>query len=128
MPKNTKKASGSKASSSLAGESIEVEVFASRLWTVTNSGGLFMPSSSPPGSKDESLGAYWEVVHCGDRGGPANKVRELCCTVDSLDVSVFLCVRDMSVLSTPSLMRSYQHMVAKKFIQTPKTSESYIHE
>ena len=88
-----------------------------------------MPFSSPPAGKDESLGAYWEVVHCGDRGGPpANKVRELCCTVDSRDVSVFLCVLHMSVLSTPSLMGSYENMVAKKFSQNPKTSESYIHK
>ena len=98
MPGKNKKAPGSKASSSQAGDSIECEVYTARLWTVTNGGALLLSVALPPAAKDESLGAYWEVVHCGDRGGPpANKVRGLCCTVDSLDVSVFLCVLDMSV-------------------------------
>ena len=78
MPRTAKKASGSKSSASQAADSIECEVYGSRLWTVTNGGALLLPVVSPPAGKDESLGAYWEVVHCGDRGGPpANKVREL---------------------------------------------------
>ena len=98
MSKAKKKGAASEASASQSFPSLECEVFASRLWTVTNGGALLLPFASPPAGKDESLGAYWEVVHCGDRGGPpANKVRELCCTVDSLDVSVFLCVLDTSV-------------------------------
>ena len=78
MPKTTKKPSASKASSVQAAETLECEVYASRLWTVTNGGHLLLPVASPPAGKDESLSAYWEVVHCGDRGGPpAIKVREL---------------------------------------------------
>ena len=77
MPK-AKKPPASKASASQAAETIECEVYGARLWTVTNGGHLLLPVASPPAGKDESLSAYWEVVHCGDRGGPpANKVREL---------------------------------------------------
>ena len=78
MPKGTKKATGSKASVSQSVASPECEVYAARLWTVTPGGALLMPVSSPPAGKDENLGAFWEVVHCGDRGGkPANSVRDL---------------------------------------------------
>ena len=78
MPKSNTKGGGSKASSVQPAESVECEVYASRLWTVTNGGHILLPVASPPAGKDESLSAYWEVVHCGDRGGkPANKVREL---------------------------------------------------
>ena len=78
MPEQKKKATSSKASVADSVAHLECEVYGSRLWTVTNNGALFLPISSPPVGKDEGLGAYWEVVHCGDRGGPpANKVREL---------------------------------------------------
>ena len=78
MPASKKKATGSKASSSQSDATLECEVYASRLWTVTPGGALLMPISSPPAGKDENLGAFWEVVHCGDRGGkPANSVRDL---------------------------------------------------
>ena len=78
MSKAKKKGAASEASASQSVSSLECEVFASRLWTVTNGGALLLPVASPPSGKDESLAACWEVVHCGDRGGPpTNKVREL---------------------------------------------------
>ena len=78
MPQGKKKGTGSKASVSQSDATPECEVYASRLWTVTPGGALLMPISSPPAGKDENLGAFWEVVHCGDRGGkPANQVRDM---------------------------------------------------
>ena len=78
MPKDKKKPAGSKASSSQSVACPECEVYAARLWTVTNGGALLLPVATPPAGKDENLGAFWEVMHCGDRGGPpANKVRDL---------------------------------------------------
>ena len=77
MPKGVKKALGSKASSSQSVASPE-GLYAARLWTVTPGGALLMPVSTLPAGKDENLGAFWEVVHCGDRGGkPANQVRDM---------------------------------------------------
>ena len=77
MPQQAKKATGSKASVSQSVATLECEVYASRLWTVTPGEALLLPLSSPPAGKDENLGAFWEV-HCGDRGGkPANSVRDL---------------------------------------------------
>ena len=58
MSKAKKKGAASEASASQSVFSLECEVFASRLWTVTNGGALLLPVASAPAGKDESLGAY----------------------------------------------------------------------
>ena len=76
MPKKQKKAAMPVASSSSSLPTYDIEVYTTRLWTVSKEGELMMPVASPPAGKDETYGPFWDVRPCGDRGGPpASKVR-----------------------------------------------------
>ena len=76
MPKKQKKAALPVASSSSSLPTYDIEVYTTKLWTVTKEGDLMMPVASPPASHEESFGPFWDVRACGDHGGPpASKVR-----------------------------------------------------
>ena len=77
VPKKTKVAAPPPASSLVPQPNLDIEVYTTRLWTVSKDGELTMPVAEPPSGTDECFGPFWDVRPCGDRGGPpANKVRE----------------------------------------------------
>ena len=78
MSKAKKKGAASEASASQSVPSLECEVFASRLWTVTNGGALLLPVASPPPVRLRAwahTGRWCTVATVVAH--PTNKVREL---------------------------------------------------
>ena len=78
MPWTKKKAVPPPASSLVPQANLDIEMYTTRLWTVSKNGELTMPLATPPEGTDECYGPFWDVRSCGDHGGPpAGKVRDM---------------------------------------------------
>ena len=99
MPVTKRKAPPKDSSVAPSRADIDIEVFTSRLWTVSKDNEFSMSLASPPEGKCECYGPFWDVRACGDHGGPpANKVRE--CD-EWMTHSYIACVRCVCVVWYP---------------------------